>query len=238
MSDLIVSPINRLLAALPTTEYDRLAPYLQLVSLPLGKILYEPNQLIQEVYFPNQAMISLASMVTNHGKGAIALIGNEGMLGLPVILGGNFMPFLVVVEISDTAFKLDAKLLKQEFQRGGQLQKILLLYTQAHLTQIAQTVVCTHSHHLEQRLARWLLCVRNCVQQDHLKLTQELLSRFLGVRRATITEAASALQKEGIIRYSRGQITILDREALQSKACGCYLLIQEEFSRLFNFIKS
>lgn len=232
MSDILVSPVNRLLAALPSAEYQRLAPYLSMVSLPVGHILYEPNEVIKEVYFPSQTMISLISLVTNNSKAEIALVGNEGMVGLPVILGGDFMPFLVMVQIADSALKLDAQVLKDEFNRGEALQRLLLLYIQAYLTQIAQSAACATSHNLEQRLARWLLSIRDCIQQDELRLTQQLLSQLLGVRRATITEAAGALQKENIIRYRRGVITIVNLKALESKACGCYFLIKQEFIRL------
>jgi len=223
---------NKLLSALPSEVYEHLLPHLEIVSLPLGQVLYEPGKIITEVYFPSQSMISIVASNQGTSKPEIALVGNEGMVGLPVVLGGDYMPFFAVVQVADSATRIKAQRLKEEFDRGEQLQKVLLLYTQARLTQISQTTVCLHSHTIEQRLARWLLTIGDCLQKDTLTLTQHLLSQLLGVRRATITEAAGTLQRQGIISYKRGQITILDRVALESRSCGCYSLIKKEFQRL------
>jgi len=224
--------INKLLSALPSEACQRLLPHLEIVSLSLGQVICEPGKIIREVYFPSQSMISIVTSNQGTSKPEIALVGNECMIGLPVVLGGDSMPFFAVVQVADSATRIDAQVLKQEFDRGEQLQKVLLLYTQARLTQISQTTVCLHSHTIEQRLARWLLTIGDCLQKDTLTLTQHLLSQLLGVRRATITEAAGTLQRQGIISYKRGQITILDRVALESRSCGCYLLIKKEFQRL------
>ena len=225
-------PANLLLMALPPGEYKRLIPYLKPVSLVLGEIVYEPKELIQEVYFPIGAMISLVSIMRDGSTTEIGLVGNEGMVGLPVSLGGNIATNRAIVQVEGNAIKMDASVLKSEFERGGQLQKKLLLYTQARLTQISQIAACKSHHLIEERLARWLLSVNDCVNKNELPLTQKFISEILGVRRASVTEAAIALQKAGFISYSRGQITILNRKELEQAACECYGLIQNEFKRL------
>ncbi len=225
---------NQLLMALPSGEYQRLIPYLKPVSLVLGQIIYEPQELIKEVYFPVEAMISLVSIMKDGSTTEIGLVGNEGMIGLPVLLGGNLTTNRVIVQIEGNALKMDADVLRREFERGKQLQKKLLLYTQARLTQISQVAACKSHHLIEERFARWLLSVHDCVNMPELPLTQKFISEMLGVRRASVTEAAIALQKAGLIRYTRGHITILKREELEQAACECYALIRNEFKRLLN----
>ena len=232
MLDSPLNSANQLLMSLPSGEYKRLIPYLKPVSLALGQIIYEPRQPITEVYFPSRAMISLVSVMKNDSTTEIGLVGNEGMVGLPVSLGGNIATNRAIVQVEGNAIKMDASVLKSEFERGGQLQKKLLLYTQARLTQISQIAACKSHHLIEERLARWLLSVNDCVNKNELPLTQKFISEMLGVRRASVTEAAIALQKAGLIRYSRGQITILKRKELEQAACECYGLITSEFKRL------
>lgn len=223
---------NQLLMALPSVEYKRLIPYLKPVSLVLGQVIYEPRQPIKEVYFPSRAMISLVSIMKDDSTTEIGLVGNEGMVGIPVFLGGNVSTNCAIVQVEGSAVKMDASVLKSEFERGGQLQKKLLLYTQARLTLVSQIAACKSHHLIEERLARWLLSVNDCVNKNELPLTQKFISKMLGVRRASVTEAAIALQKAGFISYSRGQITILNREELEQAACECYGLIRNEFKRL------
>lgn len=223
---------NQLLMALPSGEYERLLPHLEPVSLVLGQIIYEPQQLIKEVYFPMGAMISLVSIMQNGSTTEIGLVGIEGMVGLPVFLGGNTATNRAIVQVEGNALKIDASILKSEFERGKQLQAKLLLYTQARLSQVSQIAACKSHHLIEERLARWLLSVNDCVNKPELPLTQKFISEMLGVRRASVTEAAIALQKAGLISYSRGQITILKRKELEQAACECYSTIKNEFKRL------
>ncbi|MGB3640219.1 MAG: Crp/Fnr family transcriptional regulator [Rivularia sp. (in: cyanobacteria)] len=225
---------NQLLMALSTKEYERLIPYLEPVSLVLGQIIYEPKQPIKEVYFPLGAMISLVSIMKDGSTTEIGLVGNQGMVGIPIFLGGNIATNRAIVQVEGNALKMDASILKSEFERGKQLQAKLLLYTQARLIQISQIAACKSHHLIEERLARWLLCVNDCVNKPELPLTQKFISEMLGVRRASVTEAAQALQKAGLIRYRRGQITILKRKELEQAACECYGLILNEFKRLLN----
>lgn len=225
-------PINQILAALPESEYQTIAPHLKPVDLTSGDIISEPNQSITEIYFPQRAMISLVSIMMDGSTTEIGLIGNEGMIGLPAILGGDSTVSCSIVQVSGSALQVPANIIQQEFLRGGTLQRILLLYIQASLTQVSQTAACNRQHKIEERLARWLLSVRDCVLQDELRLTQEFIANMLGTRRSGVTVAAGILQKAGIIRYSRGKIIILDREALEDTSCECYRTIQGEFIRL------
>jgi CRP-like cAMP-binding protein len=226
--------INKLLMALPPGEYQRLISYLKPVNLLLGQVIYEPQQAIKEVYFPTRAMISLVSMMKDGSTTEIGLVGNEGMVGLPVFLGGNFTTNRAIVQIEGKAMKMDAQVLRREFERGEQLHKSLLLYTQARLTQMSQIAACRSHHPIQQRFVRWLLLVHDCVNNQELPLTQKFISEMLGVRRASVTQAAIALQKAELIRYSRGQITVLKRKELEQAACECYGLIKNEFTRLLD----
>lgn len=232
MSDRVDLPINQILAALSLAEYHRLASHLKPVDLISGQILLEPNEPIEKIYFPQQAMISLVSIMMDGSTTEIGLIGNEGMIGLTAILGGNSTTSRTIVQISGSALEVSAEVVRQEFQRGKELFKLLLLYTQAMLTQVSQSAACNRQHNIEERLARWLLSVHDCILKDELPLTQEFIANMLGIRRSGVTVAAGTLQQAGIIRYSRGKITILDRQALEETACECHNLVQNEFIRL------
>lgn len=225
---------NKLLAALPESEYQRLTPHLEYVKLNLGQVIYEPKKLIEWVYFPEKSMISLVSILSDNVMTEVGLIGNEGMVGLPVILGGNYTVNQAIVQVPNGAIKLSAKVLKQEFERGKTLQKLLLLYTEVRLHQISQIAVCKSHHDIEKRLCRWLLSVHDCVQEDKLLLTQKFIAQMLGVRRASVTEAAQKLQELDIISYQRGEIILLNRPALEARVCECYNSIVNESSRLLN----
>lgn len=232
MTTEINKPINQILAALPKSEYQRIASYLKPVELIAGQILLEPNEPVQSIYFPQRAMISLVSIMIDGSTTEIGIVGNEGMVGLPAIFGGLSTTSRSIVQISGTALKISADIIQQEFQRQERLHQLLLLYTQALLTQVSQTAACNRQHKIEQRLARWLLSVHDCVRQDELPLTQEFIANMLGTRRSGVTLAAGVLQQAGIISYSRGRITILNYEALEETACECYRLVQSEFIRL------
>lgn len=232
MTDYVDSPVNQILAALPLVEYQRIASHLKPVDLISGEILLEPNEPIQKIYFPQLAMISLVSIMMDGSTTEIGLIGNEGMIGLSAILGGSSTISRTIVQVSGTALEVSAEVIRQEFQRGEKLHALLLLYTQALLTQVSQSAACNRQHNIEARLARWLLSVQDCILQDELPLTQEFIANMLGTRRSGVTVAAGILQQAGIIRYSRGRITILDQQGLEDTACECYHLIQNEFLRL------
>lgn len=223
---------NKLLAALSESEYQRLAPNLKEISLLSGQILYEAEEPIEYVYFPVSAMISNVYIMESGLTTEIALVGNEGMVGLPVLWGGNSTPSSVQTQVAGTAIALDAGVFKSECSKHGELTKLLLLYTQAMFTQISINVACNSHHTIEQRLARWLLCVGDCVQQEDIPLTQEFIAYMLGVRRAGVSVAAGILQERGIISYVRGHITIRDRHALETTACDCYNKIKEDYLRL------
>ena len=225
-------PINQLLAALPEIEYQRLAPYLEKVSLIRSLVLQEPYEKIEYVYFPNRAMISLVSIMEDGSTTEIGLVGNEGMVGLPVVLGGEFTHSRAIVQIEDGAMRLPAEILRREFLKGEVLQKRLLLYTQALFTQVSQSAACNRQHTIEQRLARWLLSVQDCVLSQELLLTQEFIAHMLGTRRSGVTVAANILQRAGMIHYTRGKIIITDQDKLEKQSWECYRLVQNEFLRL------
>jgi len=230
--------VNQLLAALPTEEYQRLIPHLENVKLTSGEVLCEPGETMTEVYFPTLAMISLVSIMENGSTTEISLVGKEGMVGLPVFLGGYSTTSRAIVQIEGTALKLNGNILKNEFSKGGELQRLLLLYTQALFTQASQNAACNRQHNIEERLARWLLTARDCVMKDELHLTQEFISQMLGTRRSGVTVAAGTLQQAGMIRYTRGKISILNPEALNHTACECYRVIQNEYTRLLKMKQS
>ncbi len=225
---------NQLLAALSEIEYQRLVPNLELVSLPLRKVIYEPGELITHVYFPHQALVSLVSLMEDGSTVEVGLVGNEGMVGLPVIWGGDTTTTKAFVQIADSGSRMKASLLKIEFDRGDQLQTLLLRYMQALHTQISQLAACNRLHMIEGRLARWLLSVHDRMQKDEFPLTQEFIGQMLGTRRAGVSEAAGVLSQAGMIRYTRGKITILDRPKLEATACECYGLVKSEFTRLLS----
>ena len=223
---------NRILAALPAAEYERLLPGLRPVTLEYKQVLYEPNKAIRHVYFPNEGVISMVSTVIDRTVVEVGLAGREGMVCTAVFLGANSTPHQGVVQVAGSAMRMKAGTLREEFKRGGRLQDLLLRYTQTHLVQIAQTAVCNRLHNLEGRLCRWLLMIHDRVDGDEFLLTQEVISQMLGAQRTGVTEAAGSLQKKQMIRYSRGRIVVLNRQRLEETACDCYLIVKEEFDRL------
>lgn len=225
---------NRILNALPAEEYRRLIPNLKRVILEYKQVLYEPNKTIRYVYFPNDGVISMLSAVIDRIVVEVGLVGNEGMLGIPVFLGTNSTPHLAIVQASGSAMKMKANLFREEFKRGGKLQDLLLRFTQTQLITIAQTAVCNRLHALDGRLSRCLLLMHDRVDGDEFQLTQGVISQMLGVQRTGVTAAAGILQKKMMIRYSRGKIAILDRQGLEDNCCECYWIVKEEFDRLID----
>ena len=222
---------NHLLAALPAEDRGRLIPHLELVPMPLGGVLYESGNELRHVYFPTTAIVSLLYVMLDGASAEIAVVGNEGIIGVALFMGGETMPNRAVVQSAGHAYRLKGQLLKQEFNRSG-LQHLLLRYTQALLTQMAQTAVCNRHHSLDQQLCRWLLLSLDRLPSNELVMTQELIANMLGVRREGVTEAAGKLQKAGLIAYRRGRITVLDRAGLEARACECYAVVKKEFDRL------
>ncbi|WP_296447895.1 Crp/Fnr family transcriptional regulator [Rhodoferax sp. UBA5149] len=225
---------NHLLAALPTAEFELIAPHLELVAMPLGEVLYESGGQLQHAYFPTTAIVSLQYLTENGASSEIAGVGNEGLLGVPLFMGGNTTPSRAIVYTGGHGYRLKAQILTQEFQRAGVLQHLLLRYTQALMTQVAQTAVCNRHHSVEQQLCRWLLLTLDRLSSNELTMTQELIASMIGVRREGITEAAGHLQQAGYIRYRRGHITVLDRSGLESSVCECYAVVKNEFDRLLS----
>jgi len=227
-----VIPKNQLLGLLSPDNYDRIAPHLTKLGLESGQVLYEPNEIMDFAYFPSTAMISVVSIMEDGATTEIGLIGNEGMVGLPIILGGKQTISQAIVQVSGDCWKLNGATLLREFNQTPELQRLLLIYTQARLTQVSQSAACNRQHKIEERLARWLLSVHDCVQADEIPLTQEFVANMLGVRRSGVTIAANSLQQSGMIRYRRGKITLTDHDALEKTACECYSLVQSEYIRL------
>jgi CRP-like cAMP-binding protein len=225
-------PLNKLLAALPLDIYGRLQPNLELVPLKLGASVYEAGGKQAFVYFPTDAIVSLLYVMKDGASAEIAVVGNEGLVGISLFMGGETTPSRAVVQSAGRAYRLRSKVLKQEFEFGGPLQHLLLRYTQALITQMAQTAVCNRHHSIEQQLCRWLLLSADRLPTNELTMTQELIANMLGVRREGVTEAAGKLQETGLIHYSRGRITILDRAKLEKRVCECYVVVKKEFDRL------
>lgn len=223
---------NYLLAALPDQDYARLLPHLELVPMPLGNVLYESGNELNHVYFPTTAIISLLYVMIDGASAEIAVVGNEGIIGVALFMGGQTMPNRAVVQSAGHAYRLKGQLLKQEFNRSGELQHLLLRYTQALLTQMAQTAVCNRHHSLDQQLCRWLLLSLDRLPSNELVMTQELIANMLGVRREGVTEAAGNLQRDGLIKYQRGRITVIDRPGLEARSCECYAVVKKESDRL------
>jgi CRP-like cAMP-binding protein len=223
---------NHLLAALPAEEWERLSVHLELVDLPLGDVLYESGTQLRHVYFPTTSIVSLLYVMADGRSAEIAVVGNEGIIGVALFMGGETMPNRAVVQSAGYAYRLQGHLLKQEFNRAVELQHLLLRYTQALLTQMAQTAVCNRHHSVDQQLCRWLLLSLDRLASNELKMTQELIANMLGVRREGVTEAAGKLQNAGLIQYSRGHIVVLDRPRLEAEACECYGVVKKEFDRL------
>jgi CRP-like cAMP-binding protein len=228
---------NHLLAALPAAEFERLAAHLELVPMPLGEILYEPGVQMQHAYFPTTSIVSLHYVMESGASAETAGVGNEGVVGISLFMGGNTTPSSAVVQTAGHAYRLAGRLLKQEFGRGGVVQSLLLRYTQALLTQMIQTAACNRHHSVEQQLCRWLLLTLDRVPSGDLTMTQELVASMLGVRREGITQAAGNLQRDGLIRYRRGHITVLARPGLETRACECYAVVKKELSRLLSDVR-
>jgi CRP-like cAMP-binding protein len=225
---------NRLLGSLPPDEYERLRPSLREVSLSLGEVVYEFGGQLDYVFFPTTSIVSLLYTMENGSSAEMGLTGNEGVVGIALFMGGGTMPNRAVVQSAGGALRMKAKVLQDEFARGGKFQQLLLRYTQALITQISQTAVCNRLHPIEQQLCRWLLLSHDRLQSDELKMTQELIANMLGVRREGVTFAAGRLQAEGLIKYVRGRITILDRKGLEAAVCECYQVVKDEYDRLLS----
>ncbi len=223
---------NHLLAALPQEDYERIAPQLEYIEMPLGKVLYESGGLMQHVYFPTSSIISLLYVMEDGASAEIAVVGNEGILGISLFMGGETTPSRAIVQSAGYGYRLKSNLLKEEFNRFGPMLRLLLRYTQALITQMAQTAVCNRHHSVEQQLCRWLLLSLDRLSSDKLSMTQELIANMLGVRREGVTEAAGKLQRAGLIDYSRGQIRVLNRPGLEARSCECYQVVKSEFDRL------
>ena len=224
---------NRLLEALTPGEYRRLRPFLEPFRLPLGTIVYEADRPIRHVHFPTAGIISLLNVLKDGGSAEIAVVGNEGVVGVSLFMGGASTPSRAVVQSDAAGYRLAAHALGDEFSRGGVLQHTLLRYTQALITQMAQTAVCNRHHSVDQQLCRWLLLSLDRLTTQELTMTQELIASMLGVRREGVTEAAGKLQAAGAITYRRGHITVLDRAKLEARSCECYRAVREETDRLF-----
>ena len=223
---------NHLLAAIPAAEWRRLSRHLEPVDLSLAQVLYESGTTMTDMYFPTTAIISLLYVMENGSSAEIAVVGNEGLLGVSLFMGGESTPSRAVVQSAGQGFKIDAQIMKDAFNKGGPVMHLLLRYTQALITQMAQTAVCNRHHSLDQQLCRWLLLSLDRLQGADLLMTQELISNMLGVRREGVTEAAMQLQAAGIIRYTRGKISVLDRPALERRTCECYAVVKKEYDRL------
>jgi CRP-like cAMP-binding protein len=223
---------NHLLAALPDAEWARWQPHLELVNMPLGKVLYESGGKLSHVYFPTTAIVSLLYVMEDGASAEIAVVGHDGVVGVSLFMGGESTTSRAVVQSAGHGFRLKSNLMMQEFNRGGPALHLLLRYTQALITQMAQTAVCNRHHSLDQQLCRWLPLSLDRLRSKELVMTQELIANMLGVRREGVTEAAGNLQKDGLIRYRRGHITVLDRGGLERRSCECYAVVKNEYERL------
>jgi len=228
---------NHLLAALPAAEFESLAAHLELVPLPLGEILYEPGTQLRHAYFPTTSIVSLHYVMETGASAETAGVGNEGVVGISLFMGGETTSSSAVVQTNGHAYRLERRLLKQEFERAGLFQRLLLRYTQALMTQMAQTAACNRHHSLEQQLCRWLLWTLDRVSSRELVITQELIASMLGVRREGVTEAAGKLQRAGFISYRRGHIAVIDRSGLETHACECYGVVKKELNRLLGDVR-
>lgn len=223
---------NQILRALPAAERERLYPHLQRVPMPLGAVIYESGARLRHIYFPTDSIVSLLYVLKDGASAEIAVVGNDGAVGVSLFMGGESTPSRAVVQSAGSAFRLSRTRLKQEFERHGSLLTVLLRYTQSLITQMAQTAVCNRHHALDQQLCRWMLLSLDRLDSNELNMTQELIANMLGVRREGVTEAAGRLQKLGVIRYSRGKITVLDRPQLEKLSCECYAVVKKESDRL------
>lgn len=232
MSSIHHSSQNRLLGALSKEAFEPFASHLELVQLKLGDVLYEPGSQLQHAYFPTTAIVSLHYVTESGDSSETAGVGNEGLVGISLFMGGDTTPSSAVVQTAGHAYRLDRRLMKQQFDRDGAVQELFLLYTQALIAQTAQTAVCNRHHSLHQQLCRWLLLTLDRIPSGELVMTQELIASMLGVRREGVTEAAGNLQRSGFIRYRRGHIAVLDRSGLEVQTCECYAVLKKEVNRL------
>jgi CRP-like cAMP-binding protein len=223
---------NYLLAAFSAVERERIYPHLDFVPMPLGKVLYESGDQLRYVYFPTNCIVSLLYVLADGASAEISVVGNEGLIGIALFMGGESTPSRAIVQSAGFAYRLDGQLLKNEFHRNGEVQVLLLRYTQALITQMAQTAVCNRHHSVDQQLCRWLLLSLDRLASNQLVMTQELIANMLGVRREGVTEAAGKLDKLGVIHYARGRITVLDRPKLEKLCCECYAVVKKESDRL------
>jgi len=228
---------NRLLAALPAADFERLAARLERVTLRLGDMLYEPGGQLQHAYFPASCIVSLHYVMETGASASVAGVGREGVVGISLFMGGETTPSSAVVQTAGFAYRLERRWLKQEFERSGALQHLLLRYTQALMTQMTQTAVCNRHHSVEQQLCRWLLVTLDRIPSGEIVMTQELVASMLGVRREGITEAAGRLQEAGFIRYRRGHLAVLARAGLETRSCECYGVVRKEFARLLTDVR-
>ncbi|NRO98694.1 helix-turn-helix domain-containing protein [Paraburkholderia sp. NMBU_R16] len=238
MPDIKDRNANQLLAVLPEAEWARLAPHLVDVDMPLGQVIYESGGQLEHVYFPTTSIVSLLYVMEDGASAEIAIVGKEGIVGIAIFMGGETTPSRAIVQSAGHAYRLSARILKDEFSRGGPVQRLLLRYTQALITQMAQTAVCNRHHSIDQQLCRWLLLSIDRLSSNELKMTQELIANMLGVRRSGVTEAALKLQSAGLIRYSHGHIEVLDRPGLERHVCECYAVVKREFDRLLPDLKA
>jgi CRP-like cAMP-binding protein len=229
-------PINRLLAALPTEDYQRLCPHLEPVELPQHKVIYHAGEHYEYAYFPSHSIVSTVAIMENGSTTEIGVIGSEGMVGLPIILDTSYTNSTAIVQVGNGGYRITAERLQEEMNCNEALKRLLMRYIQARIIQLGQTAACNRYHNLEQRFARWLLTVRDNIQKNEFQLTQEFISQMLGVRRTGVTEVASKFQKAGIIHYKRGSIRIESEEKLEACPCECYWLIAKEYSRLLDRI--
>lgn len=225
---------NHLLAAMTPDAFERWAPHLEHVAMPLGDVLYESGGRLEHVYFPTTSIVSLIYVLIDGASAEIAVVGNEGLLGISLFMGGETTPSRAIVQSAGFGYRLKAQLLKDEFHRGGSTMHLLLRYTQALITQMAQTAVCNRHHSVDQQLRRWLLLSLDRLSSNNLVMTQELIANMLGVRREGVTEAAGKLQRAGMIRYTRGRIEVTDRKRLEETVCECYAVVKAEFDRLLS----
>jgi len=228
---------NHILAALPTAEFEALAADLELVPMRLGDMLYEPGSQLRHAYFPTTSIVSLHYVTETGASAETAGVGNEGVVGISLFMGGDTTPSSAVVQTAGHAYRLERNLLMREFNRGELMQRLLLRYTQALITQMSQTAACNRHHSVEQQLCRWLLLTLDRLPSNDLIMTQELVARMLGVRREAITEAAGKLQRAGFIRYRRGHISVLERAGLEAGACECYAVVKKELGRLLSDVR-
>jgi len=233
LNSLAPSPLhNHLLAQLPNEQRNRWLLQLELVEMPLGEVMYESGSTLTHVYFPTTAIVSLLYVMENGSSAEIAVVGNEGIVGISLFMGGESTPSRGVVQSAGKGYRLRAQIMKEEFNKAGPVLHLLLRYTQALITQMSQTAVCNRHHSLDQQLCRWLLLSLDRLQGNELVMTQELIGNMLGVRREGVTEGALKLQHAGLIRYARGHITVLDRNGLEKRSCECYAVVKKEYDRL------